>query len=216
MTKTREDTLTRLASLLGLAKVHGLDTFALTVEDLAALEQFAPPKLQTLTLSIDAASIAHRFTGSERVIVDVMAERDRQDSQWGGPGHDDTHDVADWLAYIQSQGDKLFDGLQDGQMPEPEAARSRLVKIAALAFAAIESLDRQYPLADDTEPQPADPVASFRPYEDRAGEFRWRFVAVNGRIMADSSEGYSTASNVRRAIEDFRALVADATVEGIE
>lgn len=168
---------------------------------------------QTLTLSVDAASIAGRFNGVERVVLDVMAERDRQDAQWGGPVHDDTHNVFDWTRYIEQQIAKLGD-LPEGQLPTPEDARFRLVKIAALAFAAIESHDREYPLTDDTEPQPADPVASFQPYEDRAGEFRWRFVAVNGRIMADSAEGYSTAYNVRRAIEDFRALVADATVEG--
>lgn len=169
---------------------------------------------QTLSFSIDAASIANRFSGSERAIIDTLAERDRQDEQWGGPTHDDTHDVFDWARYIGQQIEKLGD-LPDGQMPSPEQARERLVKIAALAFAAIESHDRKHPQQDDTTPaeESAPRVASFRPYEDRAGEFRWRFVAGNGRIMADSAEGYSSASNVRRAIEDFRELVADATVE---
>lgn len=30
----------------------------------------------------------------------------------------------------------------------------------------------------------------FEVYKDKKGEFRWRIVAVNGKIVADSSEGY--------------------------
>lgn len=37
-------------------------------------------------------------------------------------------------------------------------------------------------------------------YEDKQGQWRWRFVAANGRIIADSAEGYSTESNCRRAV----------------
>lgn len=32
----------------------------------------------------------------------------------------------------------------------------------------------------------------FDRYLDRKGEWRWRFKAPNGRIMADSAEGYSS------------------------
>ncbi|UCH32467.1 MAG: DUF1508 domain-containing protein [Candidatus Bathyarchaeota archaeon] len=30
----------------------------------------------------------------------------------------------------------------------------------------------------------------FEVYEDQAGEWRWRFRASNGRVIATSSEGY--------------------------
>lgn len=30
----------------------------------------------------------------------------------------------------------------------------------------------------------------FEVYKDNAGEWRWRFRASNGKIIADSSEGY--------------------------
>jgi uncharacterized protein YegP (UPF0339 family) len=30
-------------------------------------------------------------------------------------------------------------------------------------------------------------------YQDKKGEHRWRLVARNGRILADSGEGYTTA-----------------------
>jgi len=37
-------------------------------------------------------------------------------------------------------------------------------------------------------------------YEDSAGEWRWRLRAVNGEILATSSEGYVSEANVNRAI----------------
>ncbi len=44
----------------------------------------------------------------------------------------------------------------------------------------------------------------FQIYIDKAGEFRWRLKADNGRIMADSGEGYSTKSNAKRAARNLR------------
>jgi uncharacterized protein YegP (UPF0339 family) len=34
-------------------------------------------------------------------------------------------------------------------------------------------------------------VAKFEVYSDSKGEWRWRFKADNGRIIADSAEGYN-------------------------
>lgn len=36
-------------------------------------------------------------------------------------------------------------------------------------------------------------------YEDDQGEWRWRLIAPNGRILADSGEGYASRANARRA-----------------
>lgn len=36
-------------------------------------------------------------------------------------------------------------------------------------------------------------------YEDEAGEWRWRLKASNGRIVADSAEGYARKRNAMRA-----------------
>ena len=41
----------------------------------------------------------------------------------------------------------------------------------------------------------------FEIYPDKAGEWRWRLVAGNGRIVADSGEGYASKANVKRAIK---------------
>lgn len=49
-------------------------------------------------------------------------------------------------------------------------------------------------------------------FEDRADEFRWRLVSSNGRIIADSGEGYSSKSGARRAIESVQGTAGSAMV----
>ena len=71
--------------------------------------------------------------GASSVLLDMIDERRRQDAQWGGPEHDDTHSSDDWFKYISYQIDRArYD----------TDKRSRLIKIAALATAAVESFDR--------------------------------------------------------------------------
>ena len=40
----------------------------------------------------------------------------------------------------------------------------------------------------------------FHRYRDRRGQWRWRFVAANGRIIADSGEGYNSLAACDHAI----------------
>jgi uncharacterized protein YegP (UPF0339 family) len=40
-------------------------------------------------------------------------------------------------------------------------------------------------------------------FQDTAGLWRWRVLAVNGRVVADSGEGYSTKANAHRAVDDL-------------
>lgn len=78
-------------------------------------------------------------------------ERDRQDKQWGGPEHDDAHKPVEWCEFIAHQNATggceslgLFEDCHDATDEEKAAAfRSRMVKVAALALAAIESHDRK-------------------------------------------------------------------------
>jgi uncharacterized protein YegP (UPF0339 family) len=49
-------------------------------------------------------------------------------------------------------------------------------------------------------------------YQDKAGEWRWRLV-VNGRIIAESGEGYKTS---RGAATGFARTVALATTASVE
>jgi hypothetical protein len=95
-----------------------------------------------------------------KLMQEVGAERARQDAQWGGPSHDDTHNLTDWYQYIEHQLLRSNDDVRtyaltrvkEGEFrdptPEESAAmdqlgRVRLVKIAALAIAAVQSLDRK-------------------------------------------------------------------------
>lgn len=53
-------------------------------------------------------------------------------------------------------------------------------------------------------------------YQDKAGEWRWRLVAANGRKVADSGEGYTRKADVIRAARKFIRgikLVVDNVVE---
>lgn len=53
-------------------------------------------------------------------------------------------------------------------------------------------------------------------YEDAAKEWRWRMVAGNGRIIADSGEGYNTREGAQLAAERFKEAAADAELDGGE
>lgn len=53
----------------------------------------------------------------------------------------------------------------------------------------------------------------YRIYEDVAGEWRWRLVAGNGQIIADSAEGYTRESDAVRAAETVAYTATVATVE---
>lgn len=53
-------------------------------------------------------------------------------------------------------------------------------------------------------------------YKDEKGEYRWRLKAPNGRIIADSAEGYKTKTGCMLAVENLqiysvKAFVIDLT-----
>jgi len=100
------------------------------------------------------------------VLDEVAAERARQDEKWGGAGHDDGHHARDWLWFIVRHGCKVF-GLDIGVSPSsqgfgsavgrrhlrtaltaycrttsPERFRKAMIRVAALAVAAVEWNDR--------------------------------------------------------------------------
>lgn len=55
----------------------------------------------------------------------------------------------------------------------------------------------------------------FEVYSDRAGDWRWRLRAGNGRIVADSGEGYASRRNVKRAITSFYDAADTARLGGL-
>lgn len=91
------------------------------------------------------------------VYDEIKAERDRQDAQWGGPDHDDRHTMLDWPAYITKQLGRYVDAADrplnvihdpDSRVPPRTAQgraqelRKRMLRIAALAVACIDTIDR--------------------------------------------------------------------------
>lgn len=71
------------------------------------------------------------------VLEDVAKERTRQDEKWGGADHDDTHSNHDWVAYIVRHTGRAV------MWPFDRAAfRKQMVRVAALAVAAVEWCDR--------------------------------------------------------------------------
>lgn len=56
-------------------------------------------------------------------------------------------------------------------------------------------------------------MAKFIIYKDYKGEYRWRFLASNGRIIADSGEGYINRLDCERAINFLKVYGVGATVQ---
>lgn len=76
----------------------------------------------------------------EKIFKEIDAERDAQDAKWGAE-FDDRNTAYNWAAYIAQYATRNLIG-------NPRAAsevlfRADMVKVAALAVAAIESTDRR-------------------------------------------------------------------------
>ena len=55
-------------------------------------------------------------------------------------------------------------------------------------------------------------MAKFEIYKDAQGDFRWRFQAHNGRMLAESGEGYNNQANCEHAILLIKQQVANAAI----
>ena len=83
-----------------------------------------------------------------RSVYDEMA---RQDDKWGGAEHDDQHPTQTFCGWIQNYAGWAAQ-MSDGCGTEGRTkARRRLVQVAALAVAAVESIDRKWPRATPSQ-----------------------------------------------------------------
>ncbi len=55
-------------------------------------------------------------------------------------------------------------------------------------------------------------MAKFHYYQDVRGEWRWRFRATGGKIVADSGQGYVDKHDCLRGIEIVRTEAATAEI----
>lgn len=77
---------------------------------------------------------------SHPVYEKIQDERGRQDAKWGGPTHDDRWTPLDWhemIADYNAWARRMW------AMGSLDKAEQRFVQVAALAIAAIESIERQ-------------------------------------------------------------------------
>jgi len=77
-------------------------------------------------------------TDRSYIYAAIQAERDYQDKKWGGAANDDRNTSYEWVAWIAAYLTKWL----HVSVP-PLSFRDCMVKVAALAVAAIESCDRQ-------------------------------------------------------------------------
>ena len=83
---------------------------------------------------------------TSQVIVDIINERARQDSKWGGQPSDDKHTPEKWVSLICDYAgwSRVLSG-----MGNYDKYRKRMVQVAALAVAAVQSLDRHLSNLED-------------------------------------------------------------------
>src|SRR5690349_17719884 len=80
-----------------------------------------------------------RAMSLERILSEIITERQCQDAMWG-PDHDDAHSPADWAGILVRH---LGLAMGDGASVDPERFRKQLVRVAAVAVAAVEAIDRK-------------------------------------------------------------------------
>lgn len=56
-------------------------------------------------------------------------------------------------------------------------------------------------------------MARFVLYRDQARQYRWRFIASNGRIVADSAEAYVNKADAEHGIDLVKTEAPDAPVD---
>ena len=76
------------------------------------------------------------MTTREKVIEEVMAEREYQDHRWGGSEHDKNHTCDEWACFLM----KYLGKFADNEPNSATEAHHRLIQIAAIAVAAAEQI----------------------------------------------------------------------------
>jgi len=89
--------------------------------------------------------VASQRAARQQVFGEVEFERVRQDEQWGGPDHDDRLPWFEWADRIATQVRGLIEEARSSTKPSepPDDFRDRMLKVAAIAVASVESFDRK-------------------------------------------------------------------------
>lgn len=86
------------------------------------------------------------------ICAEIMARREEQDAIYGGQQHDDAHVLNDWVVLVSRYATDAAPApvcKHDSEyaIEELHKFRERMLDAAALAVAAVESLDRRFPEA---------------------------------------------------------------------
>lgn len=79
------------------------------------------------------------MTNQEKIVKEILEERENQDNKWGGNDHDDQHGSHDWIAFITKHLGKAVMWPWNGN-----AFRAQMIRVAALAVATVEWHDRRW------------------------------------------------------------------------
>jgi len=78
----------------------------------------------------------------DNILQEIKDERAYQDGRWGGHAHDDQHGPNEWIAFITAYAGKAFYCCDEHPADLLEFRRN-MIKVAALAVAAVEWADRK-------------------------------------------------------------------------
>lgn len=76
------------------------------------------------------------------VLAEIAEERSRQDAKWGGPDHDDSHSALDFCRFLRDHLRRAENTLFEMSFHPNDTYRQQMVRVAALAVAAVERWDR--------------------------------------------------------------------------
>lgn len=97
-------------------------------------------------MTIEGFEDPDEYSNQESIFQEIRLEREHQDKKWGGSEHDNEHGAYDWAAFITYYLGKSVE-LFVNEVGQPQGKllmfRYNMVKIAALAIAAIEAVDRK-------------------------------------------------------------------------
>lgn len=78
------------------------------------------------------------------ILNEIADERTYQEGRWGNNADDELNEPNDFIAYMNAYSTRWFPGGFAPYTPETvDAFRKSMIKTAAIAVAAVESLDRQ-------------------------------------------------------------------------
>lgn len=102
------------------------DVYAYVFADVTAL-----PRMHVRVGPFSGEAIT---TPQERIWGEVLAERQRQDAQWG-PMHDDDHSPVEWRGIRRTYENAA-------NVSDPTHTRAAMIKLIAVAVAQVEAIDR--------------------------------------------------------------------------